>query len=58
MVKVKRTYSLEAETVERIERIARETRRDLSAIIDIAVEDYALRRDREMLTESDNGKDC
>jgi hypothetical protein len=40
MVKIKRTYSLEQQTVEAIERLARSTRRDLSAVIDIAIEEY------------------
>lgn len=43
MVKLKRTYSLEAQTVETIERLAQSSRRDLSAIIELAVEDYARR---------------
>ena len=41
MVKVKRTYSLEEYTVETIERLAQSTRRDLSAIVDLAVKVYA-----------------
>jgi len=47
-VKIKRTYSLDKETVETIERLARKTRRDFSAIVEIAVEVYALELEREI----------
>jgi predicted transcriptional regulator len=43
--KIKRTYSLEPKTVELIEHLARQTRRGLSTIVDIAVEAYAQRQD-------------
>lgn len=39
--KVKRTYSLEPKTVMLIERLAHETRRDFSAIVDLAVQHFA-----------------
>jgi high-affinity K+ transport system ATPase subunit B len=53
--KAKRTYNLEPRTVSTIERLARETRRGKSVIVDLAVEAYAeledgivqLRRERE-----------
>ena len=41
MPKQPKTYSLETNTVETIERLAEQTRRSQSAIIDIAVELYA-----------------
>jgi predicted transcriptional regulator len=44
-VKIKRTYSISQETVEMIERLAQETRRDLSTVVEIAVEEYARQYD-------------
>jgi predicted transcriptional regulator len=39
--KARRTFYLEQETAEKIERLARETRRSLSAIVEMAVDDLA-----------------
>ena len=38
--KVKRTYMLEQQTVDKIERLASQTRRSRGAIIDLALEAY------------------
>lgn len=53
MARVKRTYSLEEETVERIERLAQVQRRDLSTIVDMAVEVYAQQQDSERLSAAE-----
>jgi len=47
MEKIKRTYLLESQTVDHIERLARETRRTNSAIVDLALEEYAEGRDND-----------
>jgi hypothetical protein len=43
-MKLIKTYSLQAETAQRIATLAGATRRKLSAIVDLAVEQYALIR--------------
>ena len=45
MEKVKRTYMLEEQTVEKIERLAHQTRRSRGAIIDLALEVYVGERE-------------
>ena len=39
-VKIKRTFSLEAKTVKRLEEIATKEKRNLSTIVDLAIHEY------------------
>ena len=55
MEKVKRTYMLERETVDKIERLASQTRRSRGAIIDLALEAYVREHEDDTHQREDEG---